>query len=217
MCEKSQTIKELLNAIRTLVVKNNKAKVSMIEKELLAFVSELDKKFKQQLNNFNELQQKIPLLQKANEEFALKFERMQREAQNQIQAKLDELNLKNKKELEQAKKYAIAKTLDQPLNIIDQFEIALSYAQKDPQVKNYTTGFTMVLDAFSRWLEANGVTKIKIEPGMEFDEKIMSALELVDSSLAKNKVVRVSKSGYKLYDKVIRFASVFVSKGNKKS
>ncbi|WP_054175781.1 nucleotide exchange factor GrpE [Mycoplasmoides pneumoniae] len=214
MSENSLTITEILSSIRTLLVKHNKAKVTQIEKELLQAVAELEKKFKQQVQNFNELQQKIPNLQKVNEEFRLKVEKIQEEAQKKIQEKVAELTIKSKEELENAKKYVIEKSIDQPLIIIDQFEIALSYAQKDPQVKNYTTGFNMVLDAFSRWLEGFGVTKIAIEPGAQFDEKVMAALEVVPSDQPANTVVKVSKSGYKLHDKVIRFASVVVSQGN---
>ena len=80
------------------------------------------------------------------------------------------------------------------------------------EVKNWATGFQMILTQFRDILTNNGVTAFESK-GKQFDPHIHEAVEMVESEdLADGMVVEEFNKGYKMGDKVIRPARVCVSK-----
>lgn len=150
---------------------------------------------------------------KHNEELRAKIGEIEDKASLKIIQKIDEMDKKKRTEIENAKKYAVEKSIGDAINVIDQLEIAIGFGTKDPAFKNYLSGFRMVLDMFLRWLAGFGVTKIAAHPGDPFDEKLMSAVEKIPASYPVNTVADVRKSGYMLHDRVVRHAVVAVSDG----
>jgi molecular chaperone GrpE len=89
------------------------------------------------------------------------------------------------------------------LPAIDTLELALKHAED----KGIQMAITQVMQA----LKDEGVEKIKTE-GEEFDPHRMECVQTVDGP--DGKVIQELRSGYILYDKVLRPAQVTVGKGS---
>lgn len=167
------------------------------------------------INNINNYIENLThRLELTNENFKTKVQEVESKAQQKINDRIEELDKRKKEEIENAKKYAIEKSIDSAINIVDQLEIALEFASLDPAVKNYVSGFKMVLNSFVNWLASVNIHRMDIKPGDKFDEKYMSASDKAsDPNYPADHVCKVMKSGYKLYDRVVRHAMVVVSDG----
>lgn len=200
--------------IKKNLKENSGAKIKAISEKLSDQLNDLEKFFENIILTYENELSKLPNLQKMNEDFKNKVIDIENSASKKVMDKIEEIDKKKKEEVENAKKYAIEKSISSAINVIDQLEIAISFAVNDPAVKNYVSGFKMVLDMFLKWLGELGITQINVKPNDAFNEQIMSAIEKVNSNLMKNHVVKVMKSGYMLYDKIIRHAAVTVSDGS---
>ncbi|PCJ64977.1 MAG: nucleotide exchange factor GrpE [Bacteroidetes bacterium] len=95
--------------------------------------------------------------------------------------------------------------------VMDDFERALQNMDKKGDVKTIRQGVDLVYNKFKTSLEAKGLKAFKsIEK--EFDPEIHEAITKIPapSKKLKGKVVDEIEKGYKLNDKVIRFAKVVV-------
>ena len=73
-------------------------------------------------------------------------------------------------------------------------------------------GVALIMQKFQGYLKQQQVTVIPANPGDDFDDKIHEAITMFpapDPSL-KGKIVDCPTKGYKLYDKVVRYAKVVV-------
>ena len=61
-------------------------------------------------------------------------------------------------------------------------------------------------------IESEGVSEINVKIGDKFDEKFMNAIDTVEQEGDENLVVRVLGKGYKLHDRIVRPAVVYVSR-----
>lgn len=204
---KIEEIKKNLN-------ENSGMKIKAISEKLTEQLNGLEKFVENIVLNYENELSKLPDLQKMNEDFKNKVIDIENSASKKVMDKIEEIDKKKKEEVENAKKYAIEKSISSAINVIDQLEIAISFAINDPAIKNYVSGFKMVLDMFLKWLSELGIKQINVKTNDPFNEQIMSAIEKVSSNLMKNHVVKVIKSGYMLYDKIIRHAAVTVSDGS---
>jgi molecular chaperone GrpE len=97
------------------------------------------------------------------------------------------------------------------LPVIDDMERAISNGEKtdDPQVLR--DGMTLIYQKLMKVLESLGVNKIETE-GADFDTNLHEAVALVPGmgDDKKGKVIDCMATGYKLNDKVIRYAKVAV-------
>lgn len=99
------------------------------------------------------------------------------------------------------------------LPTIDMFEMAMKPKDLSEDVKAYVVGFEMIFNNFKSALEGEGVKEIIVKPGDEFDSKIHHAIEEVESEeIEPGKVVEVKQKGYTLHDRLLRPATVTVSK-----
>lgn len=97
------------------------------------------------------------------------------------------------------------------LPVLDDFERALQNMDKKGDVKTIRKGVDLVYNKFKTTLENKGLKHFKaIET--EFDPEIHDAITKIPapSKKLKGKVVDEIEKGYKLNDKVIRFAKVVV-------
>ncbi|QZX48858.1 nucleotide exchange factor GrpE [Mycoplasma sp. E35C] len=210
--EKAQ-IKQILTDLLNFVQNSNnqKHKLQRVSELLTEQFLKLDKSFNNVDAYITDLDSRLEL---TNENFKKKIQDVEATAQKKINERIEELDKRKKEELEEAKKYAIEKSIDSAINIVDQLEIALDFASLDPAIKNYVSGFRMVLNSFINWLNTVNIHRLEIKPGDKFDEKYMSASDKIsDPNYPADHVCKVMKSGYKLYDRVIRHAMVSVSDG----
>ena len=103
------------------------------------------------------------------------------------------------------------KTITALLPVIDDMERALANGEKtdDPQVLR--EGMELIYQKLMKVLEAQGVSKIETADA-DFDTSLHEALALVPGmgDDKKGKVIDCMATGYKLNDKVIRYAKVAV-------
>jgi molecular chaperone GrpE len=104
-----------------------------------------------------------------------------------------------------------AKAITALLPVIDDMERAIANGAKtdDPQVLR--DGMELIYQKFIKILEDQGVSKIETE-NADFDTNLHEAIALVPGmgDDKKGKVIDCMATGYKLNDKVIRYAKVAV-------
>lgn len=103
------------------------------------------------------------------------------------------------------------KTITALLPVLDDMERAMKNGENtdDPQVLR--EGMTLIYQKLMKVLEAQGVSKIDTEDA-DFDTSLHEAVALVPGmgDDKKGKVIDCMATGYKLNDKVIRYAKVAV-------
>ena len=88
----------------------------------------------------------------------------------------------------------------------------MQHIDKAEDVDSVKEGVTLIMQKFQGYLKQQQVTVIPANPGDDFDDKIHEAITMFpapDPSL-KGKIVDCPTKGYKLYDKVVRYAKVVV-------
>lgn len=109
-------------------------------------------------------------------------------------------------------KYGAEGALKNLLPVIDDFERAVDHMQKTDDVEALREGVMLIYQKFQKYLEQNKVTVIPAAQGDTFDETLHEAVTMFpapDESL-KGKIVDCVTKGYKLDDKVMRYAKVVV-------
>ncbi len=97
------------------------------------------------------------------------------------------------------------------LPLIDDFERALAAMDNTEDVESVKEGVNLIYDKFLGFLSKNGVTEIPTEDEV-FDVDVHEAVTTfpAPSEEMKGKIIDCTAKGYKLHDKVIRFAKVVV-------
>jgi molecular chaperone GrpE len=140
-------------------------------------------------------------------------------AEGRSQALRDRADLENtrkrlQREKEDAVKYANANLLERLLPVVDNFELGLQSARNSPEAAAVVHGMAMVQKQIEAFLSENGMTATG-SVGERFDPNLHDALgDEPSSTVPEGHVLRVQRKGYKLKDRLLRPASVFVSKGN---
>ena len=96
--------------------------------------------------------------------------------------------------------------------IVDDFERFLN--SETSADKKIVEGVSLILKKINTFLTKFGVKKIEIKEGDEFNDEIaesVSTQEVTDKN-KENKIIKVYENGYKIKDKVLRFAKVIVGK-----
>ncbi|BDD03090.1 nucleotide exchange factor GrpE [Aureibacter tunicatorum] len=110
---------------------------------------------------------------------------------------------------------ASEKVLKSLLPVIDDFERAEnSYAEKESEIDSKTVieGTTLILNKIKGVLNREGLVEIEVNAGDDFDTEIMEAITQIPAPTPelKGKIVDCVEKGYKLNDKVVRYAKVVV-------
>ena len=125
-----------------------------------------------------------------------------------LAAEYDNFRKRSQKEKEATYADAKADAVKALLPVYDNLERALKQETAD---EAYKKGVEMTMAGLEKALEGLGVTKIEAA-GQPFDPNLHNAvLHVEDDSLGKNVVAEVFQAGFKLGDKVIRFAMVKVA------
>ena len=94
------------------------------------------------------------------------------------------------------------------LPIIDDFERAIKLTSKE-NLDTSMEGFELIFQKLNSLLEKQGVKKMEIKTGDDFDPDFHEAItKIASKKILKDKIVDVIENGYMLDDKVIRFAKV---------
>ena len=120
------------------------------------------------------------------------------------------VNFRKRSQMEREALYADIKadTLLKFLPVYENLERALATPTAD---EAYRKGVEMTMVQFNQTIEKLGITEIEAL-GHKFDPNVHNAvMHVEDESFGENEVVEVFQKGFKLNDKVIRFAMVKVA------
>ena len=130
-----------------------------------------------------------------------------------IRVTAEMINTVRRKEEENARmmKYASEGLIMEILQVVDNFERALSVPSDNQDIQNYQKGFKMIYDNLINILNKEEVKEIECL-GTEFDANLHQAVmtDHVDGK-KENEIIEVLQKGYTYKDKVIRPAMVKVN------
>ena len=129
------------------------------------------------------------------------------------QADFDNYKKRAAREKEDAIKYANSSLLERLIAILDNFELGLSAAKSEGENSPIYSGMSMVMKQLSDFLTDNGLQPIDAE-GAKFDPNLHEAIaHEASGDVAEGIVIRQTRRGYRLKDRLLRPSSVVVSSG----
>ena len=132
------------------------------------------------------------------------------------QADFENYKKRAAREREDAIKYANSSLLERLVAIVDNFELGLSAAREEGEKSPIYAGMSMVLKQLSDFLSENGLQPIDAL-GKKFDPNLHEAIGHEPSDkVPEGNVIRQTRRGYRLKDRLLRPAAVFVSSGRDK-
>ncbi len=129
-------------------------------------------------------------------------------------ADIDNTRKRLQREKEDAVRYANGSLLEKLLPILDNFELGMMEARRTAgEGSAVLIGMGMVQKQLEAFLTESGLTVIDAT-GQKFDPNLHEALgEEPSAEVPEGNVIRQQRKGYKLRERLLRPASVFVSKG----
>ncbi|MEO8205419.1 MAG: nucleotide exchange factor GrpE [Chthoniobacterales bacterium] len=128
-------------------------------------------------------------------------------------ADLDNYRKRMQREKEDAIRFANSSLLEAVLPILDNFELGLEAARQSADAKGILEGMGMVLKQLQEFLRSQGVETINTADA-PFDPNLHEAVaQEVSGEVPEGNIVRQLRKGYKLRDRLLRPASVVISKG----
>ncbi|MDZ4401344.1 nucleotide exchange factor GrpE [Prosthecobacter sp.] len=129
------------------------------------------------------------------------------------QAELDNFRKRSAREAQETRTYANGDLLRALFPIIDNFDMGLEAARAESEKSMIFMGMNMVNRQIQDFLRDSGVQEIEAQ-GKAFDPNMHEAVAQEASvEVAEGTVIRVTRRGYKLKDRMLRPASVIVSSG----
>ncbi|HEV2095224.1 MAG TPA: nucleotide exchange factor GrpE [Chthoniobacterales bacterium] len=129
------------------------------------------------------------------------------------QADFENYKKRAAREKEEAVKYANSSLLERLIAIVDNFELGLAAARGEGEKSPIFSGIKMVLKQLTDFLAENGLQPIDAE-GKAFDPNQHEAIAHETSDdVPEGDVVRQTRRGYRLKDRLLRPSSVVVSSG----
>jgi len=131
-------------------------------------------------------------------------------------AEQENVRKRTRREVGDARRFAVADLLRDLLEVLDNFERAAASAAAledgDGERNGLHSGFELIHGRFREILEGRGVTVVPAEPGQTFDPAIHEAVLRVESEdVASGEIVDVAQTGYEYDDLVLRPARVVVA------
>jgi len=128
-------------------------------------------------------------------------------------ADLDNFRKRSLREKEDAIRYANNGLLEKLLPVIDNFELGLDAARNATDAASVLQGMSMVQRQLQDFIRSQGLEEVPTD-GEAFDPNKHDAVsQEFNADVPEGKVIRQVRKGYKLKDRLLRAASVIVSKG----
>ena len=129
------------------------------------------------------------------------------------QAELENYRKRTRREMEDERRYAVLPLVRDLLPIVDNLQRAVEAAELSQQGDGLLAGVKMVADQFGAILAQHQCVRIDTV-GAPFDPNLHQAIAQEPSEQhPAGAITRTAQAGYKLYDRVIRPAQVFISTG----
>ncbi len=125
-------------------------------------------------------------------------------------AEMDNLRKRTARDREDAIRYANQRLLEELLPVIDNFEMGMQAASQDTKSMIYI-GMDMVRRQLNEFLASQGVEEIPTTG--QFDPNVHDAVAQEECAAGEEgRILKVTRRGFKLRDRLLRPASVVVSK-----
>ena len=129
------------------------------------------------------------------------------------QADFENYKKRAAREKEEAIKYANSSMLERLIAIVDNFELGLSAARDEGEKSPIFAGMKIVLKQLTDFLADNGLQPINAA-GQKFDPNLHEAIAYEASNeTPEGVVIRQTRRGYRMKDRLLRPSSVVVSSG----
>jgi molecular chaperone GrpE len=130
-----------------------------------------------------------------------------------VQAELENYRKRAQRELADERRYAVVPLVRDLLPVFDNLQRAIDASQQSTDGKNLLEGVQMVAAQLEAVLQQHGCVRIETV-GAAFDPNQHEAIAQEPSNEhPAGTITRATQVGYKLHDRVIRPAQVFVSTG----
>ena len=151
-----------------------------------------------------------------NDEIIKELQTQMSELKNEVlKCKANEINFKKHLEEDKMKsiKYANQSLLEKFVDQIDLFDSVVNMKTDDPVLKNFLIGFEMINNNFKQILSDEGVKKIVVKVGDEFDPKFHHPFDTDwNEEFKENAILGELKGGYTYKDRVLRPTLVKINK-----
>lgn len=129
------------------------------------------------------------------------------------QAELDNFRKRAAREAQEARAYANADLLRTLLPVLDNFDMGLEAARAESEKSMIFMGMSMVRRQIDEFFREQGVQEIE-SLGKTFDPNLHEAVAQEPSDeVAEGTIIRVTRRGFRLKERLLRAASVVVSSG----
>jgi len=129
------------------------------------------------------------------------------------QADFENYKKRSAREKEEAIKYANSSLLERLIAIVDNFELGLEAARAEGEKSPVFSGMSMVLKQLMDFLADSGLQPIN-SMGQKFDPNLHEAIAHEPSDkFPEGTVIRQTRRGYRMKDRLLRPSSVVVSSG----
>jgi molecular chaperone GrpE len=129
------------------------------------------------------------------------------------QADFENYKKRAAREKEEAIKYANSALLERLIPIVDNFELGLEAARGDGEDSPVFSGMNMVLKQLMDFLTEHGLQPIDAT-GQKFDPNLHEAIaHEASAEVPEGVVIRQTRRGYRMRDRLLRPSSVVVSSG----
>ena len=130
------------------------------------------------------------------------------------QADFENYKKRAAREKEEAIKYANSSLLERLVAIVDNFELGLEAARAEGEKSPIFSGMSMVLKQLMDFLTEQGLQPIDAT-GQKFDPNLHEAIAHEPSEqFPEGVVIRQTRRGYRMKDRLLRPSSVVVSSGS---
>lgn len=130
------------------------------------------------------------------------------------QADFENYKKRSAREKEEAIKYANSSLLEKLIAIVDNFELGLEAARAEGEKSPVFSGMSMVLKQLMDFLADSGLQPIDAT-GQKFDPNLHEAIAHEPSAeFPEGVVIRQTRRGYRMKDRLLRPSSVVVSSGS---
>ena len=127
-----------------------------------------------------------------------------------VLAEFDNFRKRSRREYDSLQEYASEKVLSALLTVLDDFDRTLTAMEKTDNLSSIKDGITLVTNKLHRTLEKEGLNLIDCQDA-DFDSSLHEAIHSIEvPTEKKGKVLEQVEKGYRLKDKVIRYAKVIV-------
>lgn len=128
-------------------------------------------------------------------------------------ADFDNYKKRVQRDVQRSYQDAMASILKIFLNASDDLERALKHKPEGEKVDSWVIGIDLILQKLNSQMKNQGVERMDVQPGDEFDPNIHEAItQEEDPDFEEGQIIEVVQPGYRISDRVIRPAIVRVAR-----